>query len=396
MARKVIKIDTYIGSWGYNKNLLRFDLQDTEKDGAIIEISSLGGSLFEAIDMHNQLVRHGNVDVVITGPTASAATIIALGAKKISILNNAFFLIHKVMSTVDNWGNFNEDELDKLIQDLQTLRTENQKFDQVIARIYQKKTGKPINEILTIMKRDTWMTADEAVDLGFVDVIMDPAEKYNWLISERFVAMVKGADLPDLPAVTAEIKIQKILDMKQFEHLNRVLEVDELHASDEGTYLNTEQLDAVNQTLSEAERLAGVYSQTKQQLEDVTSERDTMIASIAEKDEAIQTLTGTNAMLTDDINSLNSGVAELESRVDSLNKHIDTINAAIDAVDETVAAAETTEDKVNAIRTLLSAIPGAAAPRNLDRNDPSNTGAGAVDWKTINSLPHNQEADRIR
>lgn len=393
MARKVIKIDTYIGSWGYNKNLLRYDLQDTEKDGALLEISSLGGSLFEAIDMHNQLVRHGNVEVVITGPTASAATIIAMGAKKISILDNAFFLIHKVMSTVDNWGNFNEDELDKLIQDLQTLRTENQKFDQVIARIYQKKTGKPIDEILNIMKRDTWMTADEAVELGFVDMIMDPAEKYNWLISERFVAMVKGADLPDLPAV---IKNQKILDMKQFEHLNRVLEVDELQASDEGTYLNAEQLDAVNQTLSEAERLAGVYSQTKQQLEDVTSERDTMIASIAEKDEAIQTLTGTNAMLTDDINSLNSGVAELESRVDSLNKHIDTINAAIDAVDETVAAAETTEDKVNAIRTLLSVIPGAAAPRNLDRNDPSNTGAGAVDWKTINSLPHNQEADRIR
>lgn len=393
MARKVIKIDTYIGSWGYNKNLLRYDLQNTEKDGALLEISSLGGSLFEAIDMHNQLVRHGNVEVVITGPTASAATIIALGAKKISILDNAFFLIHKVMSTVDNWGNFNEDELDKLIQDLQTLRTENQKFDQVIARIYQKKTGKPIDEILNIMKRDTWMTADEAVELGFVDMIMDPAEKYNWLISERFVAMVKGADLPDLPAV---IKNQKILDMKQFEHLNRVLEVDELQASDEGTYLNAEQLDAVNQTLSEAERLAGVYSQTKQQLEDVTSERDSMIASIAEKDEAIQTLTGTNAMLTDDINSLNSGVAELESRVDSLNKHIDTINAAIDAVDETVAAAETTEDKVNAIRTLLSVIPGAAAPRNLDRNDPSNTGAGAVDWKTINSLPHNQEADRIR
>ena len=52
------------------------------------------------------------------------------------------------------------------------------------------------------------MTADEAVELGFVDMIMDPAEKYNWLISERFVAMVKGADLPDLPAV---IKNQKIL-----------------------------------------------------------------------------------------------------------------------------------------------------------------------------------------
>lgn len=393
MARKVIKIDTYIGSWGYNKNLLRYDLQDTEKDGALLEISSLGGSLFEAIDMHNQLVRHGNVEVVITGPTASAATIIAMGAKKISILDNAFFLIHKVMSTVDNWGNFNEDELDKLIQDLQTLRTENQKFDQVIARIYQKKTGKPIDEILNIMKRDTWMTADEAVELGFVDMIMDPAEKYNWLISERFVAMVKGADLPDLPAV---IKNQKILDMKQFEHLNRVLEVDELLASDEGTYLNTEQLEAVNQTLSEAERLAGIYSQTKQQLEDITAERDTLNASIAQKDEAIQTLTATNEQLTGDITSLKSGVAELESRVDALIKHIDTINAAIDSVDETVAAAETTEDKVNAIRTLLSTIPGAAAPRNLDKNDPSNSGAGAVDWKTINSLPHNQEADRIR
>lgn len=396
MARKVIKIDTYIGSWGYNKNLLRFDLQDTEKDGAIIEISSLGGSLFEAIDMHNQLVRHGNVEVVITGPTASAATIIAMGAKKISILNNAFFLIHKVMSTVDNWGQFNEDELDQLIQDLQTLRTENQKFDQVIARIYQKKTAKPIDEILTIMKGDTWMSADEAVELGFVDAIMDPAEKYNWLISERFVAMVKGADLPDLPSVTAEIKNQKILDMKQFEHLNRVLEVDELLASDEGTYLNTEQLEAVNQTLSEAERLAGIYSQTKQQLEEVTAELKIQKLTVEDNEAKIENLNAAVLQKTTDLNSMNSAVAELESRVDALNKNLDTINAAIDAVDETVAAAETTEDKVNAIRTLLSTIPGAAAPRNLDKGDPLNSGAAGVDWKTINSLPHNQEADRIR
>ena len=91
-------------------------------------------------------------------------------------------------------------------------------------------------------------------------------KKYNWLISERFVAMVKGADLPDLPSLQLKLKIKKILDMKQFEHLNRVLEVDELLASDEGTYLNTEQLEAVNQTLSEAERLAGIYSQTSSSL----------------------------------------------------------------------------------------------------------------------------------
>ena len=50
MAAKIIHIDSYIGRWGYSKELLRYDLDGTQKDGAVLRVSSLGGDVFHALD----------------------------------------------------------------------------------------------------------------------------------------------------------------------------------------------------------------------------------------------------------------------------------------------------------------------------------------------------------
>ncbi len=398
MAKKVIRIDTYIGGWGYSKGLLRYDLEGTQDEGVVIEISSLGGSLYDALDMHNQLAQHGNAEVVITGPSASAATIIALGAKKVSIIENAFWLIHKVMSVVDNWGQFNEEELDKLIQDLQTLRTENQKFDQVIARIYQKKTGLTMDEILNIMKKDTWMTAEEAKTLGFIDEILEPDKKYNYR-SDRFVAMVRGADLPELPADDQPKNnglFNKINDMKQFDSLNRLLEVEELHSSDEGSYLNIEQLNTINAALANAEKQEGLNSQLKSELQAAVTDRDAIKDLGQENVEIIARLNSEIEQQNTTMQSLNSGIAELERNYDALNTIVNSISASVDSIDESVASAGTLPEKVAAIQLLLSKAPGAPIAGNLDDKDKQAKTKNGVDWALINALPHNQEADKIR
>lgn len=393
MARKVIKIEGYIGGWGYGKGLLRLDLADTQKDGVVLEISSLGGSLYDAIDMYNQITQHGNVEVVYTGPSASAATILSMSAKKVSIIDNSFILIHKVMAMIDNFGTFNEDELDTLIKDLQKLRTENQKFDQVIARIYQRKTGQPVDEILSLMKKDTWISAQEAKDLGFVDEIIEPSAKYNSvLMTDRFVAMVRESELPEIPpvvnsqpAVTPEN--QNSNDMKQFTHVNQLLDVEELMITDEGCYLNEDQLSTIDSRIEELLQCEHNYA-------DAISERDLARTSHENALSEISALTDEKQNNTQTILQLNEEKAALQEKLAISDSNHQSVIALLDSIDESVSEAETDDAKIDQVRTLLSKVPGAPVPGILHKHDDSLKPKDGVNWEVINKLPHNIELDR--
>lgn len=404
MARKVIKIDYGIGFWGYGKQLLKLDLEGTEEEGAIIEISSLGGDVYHALDMHNQIAKHGNVEVVFTGPSASAATFLAMGAKKVSIIDNVFFLIHKVMAVVDSWGAFNEEELDKLIQDLQTLRTHNQKFDQVIARIYQRKTGMKVEDVLAWMQKDTWMTAQEAKDLGFVDAIIQPSEKYNYL-SERFVAMVKAVDLPALPSPPSEIvhpKSEILNMMNQFPKLNTALEVEELQATEEGCYLNEEQLGTIEYRISEADaridQLNTELTASRESVTNVEIERDNAISERDALRTEMETLRTNHSTEMEELNTqvsdLNTQVATVTTERDTATGKLADLRALLSTIDPSVSGDDT--EMVAAILTLLSKAPGVTPPGILKKDQHISGKNEGVDWETINKLPHNQQADLMR
>jgi ATP-dependent protease ClpP protease subunit len=409
MARKLIKIDTYIGRWGYSKELLRFDLQDTQKDGVVLEISSLGGSAYDAIDMHNQIAQHGNVHVVYTGPSASAATIIGMGAQKISIIDNNFMLVHKVMAVVDNYGAFNEDDLDALIEDLKTLKTENQKFDLAIARIYSKRSGKSIEDTLALMKLNTWLSAEEAIESGLVDEVIAPDAKYNF-VSERMVAMVASCELPPLPK---NAKSNQNHDMVKFERLNQVLEIDELVVTEDGSYLNTGQLEVIEERLDLAATLELNYDQAVTELNNAREENERLTNELARMTPEYNTGRETLAAVELELEASRAEAADLSTQLDAVTSERENavtsleqaeeqasdlrINnaamlAAVDSLHDTVAAAEGFADKLSAIQSILALVPGGAIPRNLDKKDKT-TATGGVDWDTINSLPHNQSVD---
>jgi len=396
MAKKVIKIDSYIGSWGYSKQLLKLDLKGTETDGAVIEISSLGGSVDHAIDMYNQIAKHGNVEVVYTGPSASAATFLGMGAKKVSIFETGFILIHKVMAVVDNYGAFNEDELERLIEELQTTRIENQKFDLAIARIYNKRSGKSIEDTIALMKKNIWLTAEEALENGLVDDIIEPTMKYNRM-DDRLVAMVSSCELPPLPASVQKPKKQ---NMEQFARINQVLGVDELVIEDGGSWLNRDQLNMFEERLNEAATLETNYTNAiserdnlrletvslNQQIEALTTERDTLSASVtgitSERDSAIA-----------ERDAAASERNTLSTENERMAQERDAMISDIDSLHDTIAGAENFDKKMAAIRQILARIPGGLAQRTLDKSD-KDFKPGDVDWNTINSLPHNRDVDK--
>ena len=127
-----------------------------------VEINSGGGSVFAGSEIYTALKSYkGNVTVKIVGLAASAASVIAMAGKKVMMSPTAQMMIHNVSSCAE--GDYREME-----HTAEILKNAND----TIANAYRLKTGKEQDELLRLMDNETWMTAQKAKELGFVDEIM--------------------------------------------------------------------------------------------------------------------------------------------------------------------------------------------------------------------------------
>ena len=184
-------LNTTIGFWNSSKTAVREVLAKYKDKPVNVLISSPGGLLDDGLNIMQQFKDHGDVTVYISGFTASAATVAAMGAKKIVMGKYSFFLVHKCSNFIDAWGSFNADQIQKLIEDLEANKKENDKIDVVLAQLYADRCGKPISEILNVLKEGKWLNATEALELGLIDEISTEDKKQNLSLADkdRFVNM---------------------------------------------------------------------------------------------------------------------------------------------------------------------------------------------------------------
>lgn len=192
-------IDSHIGPWGYSKNYIRSQMSSYRNKPVSVRISSLGGSVDDALDIRQQFIDHGDVTCYLFGYVASAATILATGAKKTCMSKYAFYLIHKVSNWVDAWGNYNADQIQQLIDDLKANKLENDKMDLVLANLYANKCKKKVDDILPVLKEGRWLTAQEALEYGFIDEIVEEGSKLNF--DDSMKTKFNMFHLPALPAI---------------------------------------------------------------------------------------------------------------------------------------------------------------------------------------------------
>ena len=142
-------------------------LQSANNQPVTINLNSYGGDVFAADDIYSQLQAYtGDVTVVIGGIAASAGSIVAMGSDKLLMSAPSILMIHRCAG--DTNGNVND--LQKSIKVQQTI-------DKSIATAYSQKTGKTIDECLDLMNKETWLTADMALDMKLIDGITQPAKK---------------------------------------------------------------------------------------------------------------------------------------------------------------------------------------------------------------------------
>lgn len=147
------------------------DLYRVGKEGPVtIRMTSWGGDVIAA-SLLNTILRDypGKVTVQIDGIAASAATVVAVAGDEVRMQETAFFMIHDP-SFVFFMAQINLEQMERMAASLKAVK-------EGIINAYETKTGLSRSRLAKLMTEETWMDAQKAVDLGFVDQVVRAGPK---------------------------------------------------------------------------------------------------------------------------------------------------------------------------------------------------------------------------
>lgn len=142
-----------------------------------VHINSSGGNVFEGHAIYNMLKMHkAKINIYIDALAASIASVIAMSGNTIFMHKNSFLMIHN--SWIMTVGNAKElrdtaDLLDK------TDEASNQAYLDRALNISEE-------ELKELLDAETWLTASEALEKGFIDEILEPNEIAASISDERY------------------------------------------------------------------------------------------------------------------------------------------------------------------------------------------------------------------
>ena len=186
----------YVGGYDFDSDYVDYILAKYPDDEVNVLIDSLGGSLATALSIVAAFRGHGNVHVHFVGMNASAATIASMGAKRITMDSSAMYLVHKCSVEFFEWASANSDKLAEIIREARQMKSDLEKMDLNVAQLYASKCDKNPEDLLALMKKGGWLTAQEAKDLGFVDEITSFEEDEAPVITDSIAADMTASGIP--------------------------------------------------------------------------------------------------------------------------------------------------------------------------------------------------------
>lgn len=158
-----------------------------------VEISSGGGDVIAGSEIYSILSGYkGPLTITVTGLAASAASVIAM-AGHCEMVRTALMMIHNTASVAR--GDYREME-----HTAEVLRTANE----AVRAAYRHKTGLDEKALSDMMDRETWITAEKAVEYGFADAVAgDTAETR---IAASFGNEIDGDKLARIRALIEKVR----------------------------------------------------------------------------------------------------------------------------------------------------------------------------------------------
>jgi ATP-dependent Clp protease protease subunit len=141
-----------------------------------IRINSPGGSVFDGVAIYNALKRHhAAITVWIDGIAASIASMIAMAGDEVVMPENAMLVLHDPSGLVAGTAD-----------DMRTMAEALDRMTAGMVAAYRDKSGRDDAEIEGLMQAETWLSAQEAVELGLADRVEAPVRMAAHFDLSRF------------------------------------------------------------------------------------------------------------------------------------------------------------------------------------------------------------------
>lgn len=132
----------------------------------LLRMNSHGGSTISGAEIYSRLMDYpGPVTVDILSLSASASSVVSMVAAKegnrCRISPLGMMIVHNVQNQVQ--GDY---------RDMEEAAENLRKVNSTIIAAYQKKTGLQEAQLQAMLNKETWLTAREALEMGFADEVM--------------------------------------------------------------------------------------------------------------------------------------------------------------------------------------------------------------------------------
>ncbi len=155
------------------RKLWYLELKEPGKPILLI-INSPGGSVDAGFAVWDQInMISSPVTTLVTGLAASMGSVLSLcgGKGKRFATKNARFMMHQ--PSIHGVIRGQASDLD--IHAKEIIKTRN-----YLVKLYAEATGKDFDTIAKMLDRDTWMSADEALDFGHIDGIVESYKDFKF------------------------------------------------------------------------------------------------------------------------------------------------------------------------------------------------------------------------
>jgi len=272
-----------IGTFGLTAQSFIEEIKSYKNTPMSLHINCVGGDVFEGMAIYNVLKkRTARTTVYIEGIAASMGSVIALAGDEVVMAENSLFMIHNA------WGGAMGEatEIRKTAALLDKISGE-------IADIYTKKTNLPYNRVKEMMDEETWLSADEAFNLGFIDSISDA------------------------------IKVAAKYDVSKFKNITDKEIQNKLSVNLKSKKMTEELKNWFNAKVEE------IITKVKASNESETEDVKEVEVMMADEKEVSEKLTGFEARVTE----LDSFVAELVGEKETLTQEVERLNALLSKAD---------------------------------------------------------------
>ena len=269
-----------IGTFGMSAQSFVEEVKEYDGKELAIHINSLGGEVFDGMAIYSIIQRRkAKTTVYIEGIAASIASVIALAADNVIMSENSLLMIHNA------WGGTQGDasEMRKQADVLDKITNE-------IAEIYVKKTNLPYDEVIRLMSEETWLTAEEAVAMGFVDSISEP------------IKVAAQYDVSKFKNITEE-KVEKTLNINNKKKIKMTEELK--------SWFNS--------------KVDEIITKVKNDKSSETNENVDLNVTLADNEEIKNKLSAFEVTVTE----LNNSITDLEGEKETLTEEVSRLTALV-------------------------------------------------------------------